>query len=148
MNIAQQSAVIVQNANPLMALSYQNDVLIKRFSKRNNVSLKKSYHLFEEMKKFLIICRMLGESCSPSKDLDEMWHHFILYTRDYKDFCITYLGKFIHHNPTETPVVSSRRSMIELAEKTFGSIDRSLWPSTEKIACNSFCSGDDYCSGD
>ena len=148
MNVMHQNAFVAESVNPLVALSYQNDVLVKRFSKRNNVPLKKAHHLFEEMKKFLIVCRILGEPCSPSKDIDEMWHHFILHTRDYRDFCMTYLGKFIHHNPTEAPVISSRKSMIDLAEKIFGSIDRKLWPSTEKVACDSFCSSDDYCSGD
>ncbi len=32
--------------------------------------------------------------------LDEMWHTFILFTRDYAQFCHRYLGGYIHHAPT------------------------------------------------
>lgn len=32
--------------------------------------------------------------------LDEMWHTFILFTKDYGDFCHEMFGHFIHHLPT------------------------------------------------
>ncbi len=28
-----------------------------------------------------------------------MWHHFLLFTQDYQDFCEEHFGFFIHHNP-------------------------------------------------
>lgn len=32
-------------------------------------------------------------------EIDNMWHTFLLFTRDYADFCERYLGRFIHHVP-------------------------------------------------
>ncbi|MEO8065553.1 MAG: hypothetical protein ABI643_01710 [Candidatus Doudnabacteria bacterium] len=32
--------------------------------------------------------------------LDEYWHTFILHTRDYREFCDSHLGFFIHHSPS------------------------------------------------
>ena len=32
--------------------------------------------------------------------LDEVWHTFILYTKDYSQFCLEYFGRYIHHAPT------------------------------------------------
>ena len=32
--------------------------------------------------------------------IDEMWHTFLLYSKDYYDFCHQYLGRMIHHRPT------------------------------------------------
>ncbi|MDI1351246.1 MAG: hypothetical protein PSV35_00515 [bacterium] len=34
------------------------------------------------------------------KEIDDMWHIFLLFTQDYADFCQTYFAKFIHHRPT------------------------------------------------
>ena len=31
--------------------------------------------------------------------IDEMWHTFILFTRDYHNFCYKYFSRFIHHTP-------------------------------------------------
>ena len=41
----------------------------------------------------------------PSCVADDLWHEFILYTRDYQRFCRKALGGFLHHAPA---VVLSR----------------------------------------
>lgn len=33
-------------------------------------------------------------------EIDDMWHTFILFTREYTDFCNHYFGHYIHHAPT------------------------------------------------
>jgi hypothetical protein len=38
----------------------------------------------------------------PSRIVDEAWHEFILFTRDYQDFCQKVFGQFLHHIPTES----------------------------------------------
>jgi hypothetical protein len=35
----------------------------------------------------------------PSQVADDLWHEFILYTRDYNDFCKKAFGQFLHHTP-------------------------------------------------
>lgn len=35
----------------------------------------------------------------PSTLADEMWHEFLLHTRDYAAFCDTAFGRFVHHVP-------------------------------------------------
>ena len=37
----------------------------------------------------------------PSQVVDIAWHEFILFTRDYRDFCQRGLGRFLHHVPAE-----------------------------------------------
>ncbi len=37
----------------------------------------------------------------PSQVVDELWHEFILFTRDYARFCDKALGRFLHHVPAE-----------------------------------------------
>jgi hypothetical protein len=35
----------------------------------------------------------------PSMLVDDMWHEFLLHTRDYAAFCDAVLGQFLHHEP-------------------------------------------------
>jgi hypothetical protein len=35
----------------------------------------------------------------PSQVVDDLWHEFILYTRDYQSFCKRAFGQFLHHSP-------------------------------------------------
>ena len=35
----------------------------------------------------------------PSQITDDLWHEFILYTRNYDDFCRRAFGRFMHHTP-------------------------------------------------
>jgi hypothetical protein len=35
----------------------------------------------------------------PSQVVDDLWHEFILYTRDYEQFCKRAFGRFMHHTP-------------------------------------------------
>jgi hypothetical protein len=33
------------------------------------------------------------------KEIDDMWHTFLLFTKEYMSFCNYYFNKFIHHEP-------------------------------------------------
>lgn len=35
----------------------------------------------------------------PSQVVDDLWHEFILHTRDYQQFCDKAFGQFLHHTP-------------------------------------------------
>lgn len=35
----------------------------------------------------------------PSQAADELWHEFILHTRNYEQFCRKAFGRFLHHTP-------------------------------------------------
>jgi hypothetical protein len=37
----------------------------------------------------------------PSQVVDVAWHEFILFTRNYREFCRKALGRFLHHTPSE-----------------------------------------------
>jgi hypothetical protein len=38
----------------------------------------------------------------PSQAVDTAWHEFILFTREYQEFCSKALGRFLHHTPAES----------------------------------------------
>ena len=54
-------------------------------------------------KDYFLICHMAkGKMVAmPSEIVDVLWHHFILFTREYESFCKQGLGRFLHHVPTE-----------------------------------------------
>lgn len=81
-------------------LSYQNENILSRFTDMFAVSDSEAEDIFTETKKFLFVCREQGMFI-PDELLivDEMWHNFILFTKDYQHFCATYFGHYIHHLP-------------------------------------------------
>ncbi len=49
------------------------------------------------------------------KEIDDMWHTFLLFTQDYMQFCFDYFGSYIHHAPnTENTVPSGKKYETEL----------------------------------
>lgn len=88
---------------------YKNKAVVERFLETWEVPSDEGNEIFEETKKWLWLSaynKQLGKNritlaISPSiKLLDEMWHTFILFTKDYHDFCQKYFGDYLHHFPT------------------------------------------------
>lgn len=100
-------------------LNYRNDAVIQRFSQEQNLSLAESEECFVEMLRFLIHTNKSNQPCSPSKRVDEMWHTFIIYTKDYRNFCYEYLGQFIDHVPNE---VDTNNSQLKTSTSNFNKI--------------------------
>jgi hypothetical protein len=49
------------------------------------------------------------EVAMPSQVADDLWHEFILYTRDYGRFCNAAFGRFLHHTPAVALREGARR---------------------------------------
>jgi hypothetical protein len=78
---------------------------------------------FTEFKKYISIARIYREQLDmPSKEVDAVWHQFILFTRDYFDFCDRFYGKYFHHSPNipSRPGSSDAGKLAELYNKTYG----------------------------
>lgn len=84
---------------------YQHDGVIRKFRDEWNVDENQALDIFSEMKKFLYISEIgqqkniLIEIDEPTQVIDRMWHHFILFTKDYEIFCNCFFGKMVHHAP-------------------------------------------------
>lgn len=53
--------------------------------------------------RFLSLSFITSESTAPTDYIDNYWHHFILWTRAYTDFCVKIFGNYIHHCPAHSP---------------------------------------------
>ncbi len=106
-------------------LSYRNEAVVARFRKKLAVSDSEAEMLFSDVKRFLWLCSVAGV-ISPPPQIDEGWHHFILFTQDYDDFCRKYFGYFLHHRPSRPDDVSDGgqlvRDTLSAIERHFGSI--------------------------
>lgn len=78
-----------------------------------HLELKDAALVSRGLRQFFIAYLMNGKRfvSMPSQVADELWHEFILYTREYQDFCDKAFGSFLHHTPAA--VLSSDRKRNE-----------------------------------
>jgi hypothetical protein len=91
-------------------LAYRHPAVLRRYRKEHDASQQEAEEVFRETLKWLYLCHRAaadgpdGFDCSISPELEKldwMWHTFLLFTRDYADFCDRSFGTFIHHVPDE-----------------------------------------------
>lgn len=96
-------------------LQYKNPLVIQRFQRNFPKYHDQAETLFTDLLKYLWLCvkydnekrlspddPTLNFNCFMHKEMiiiDEMWHTFILITKEYAAFCDHYFGEFIHHIP-------------------------------------------------
>jgi len=99
--------------------------------------------VFRETLKWLWLGHIHRSDPSPSKPselaiyqplliVDEMWHCFILCTREYAEFCDSHFGSFVHHAPNvgtgaENGDRADFASMISYVIEKLGSDTAKLW---------------------
>lgn len=83
----------------------------------------------------------------PNKAVDEVWHTFLLYTKEYADFCKQLCGYFIHHCPENSVYATSSETSDSLtSELYFRYFGRSVSHYNQQVGdCNS---GDSICQSD
>jgi hypothetical protein len=94
----------VESESLTYALDYQNEAIVRRFLRRYKISIEDANDLFRETKRWLWLCANTPDGVELKINdalymIDEMWHEFIVFTKDYSDFCTSRLGKYIHHIP-------------------------------------------------
>ncbi len=108
-------------------LTYTNPHILKRYEKDYPNNQLKAEEALQELLKFFwlsqqhkleqkiahdnnkafTVLNFQAAIHEEMKEIDDMWHTFLLFTQEYMDFCEHYFGHFIHHSPTtdesETP---------------------------------------------
>jgi hypothetical protein len=61
--------------------------------------------LFREVKRYLFLNRADQSKIweMHSFRIDEVWHQFVLFTRQYMEFCTRYYGVYLPHSPSNAP---------------------------------------------
>ena len=76
--------------------------LLERLEKhRSGFERKDSALVSRGLRQFFVAYLMSGKRyvSMPSQVADDLWHEFILYTREYDAFCRRAFGGFLHHTP-------------------------------------------------
>jgi hypothetical protein len=104
-------------ANISAMLSFEAPYLLDKLMRLGVVeSRQDAQALFHEVIKYIVLCELHPERELPmiSRRVDEVWHQFALFTKQYHQFCAQFIGGFFHHAPNEIkPYVSGsdRRTM-------------------------------------
>lgn len=115
-----------------LALSYENLDIIVKFCNEYNVEQELGEEYFLEVKKFLYLCANTTLTLAPSAEIDKIWHTFILFTKDYRQYCIQCLGKFIDHVPevkkdNTEPKENCLANTINQYKIVFGELNNEVW---------------------
>ncbi len=79
-------------------------LLDKRLAtRRPELSEAQRQAVFVGLNDYFQLCRIAGKRmvAMPSQAVDDAWHEFILFTRQYDKFCQGAFGRFLHHTPAE-----------------------------------------------
>lgn len=120
-------------SKPLLeeVLKYQNRTVVEAFSFSYGVSLEESQKIFTELLKYLwLTSKVMDEEAPKSVGgidpaiaiIDEMWHLFVLHTKDYCEFCIKVMGYFIHHLPTPAGEKANQKRLKDLSESELSAL--------------------------
>ena len=96
-------------------LSYKHPQVIRSYERTFPEEKHRAEELFNDMLKYLWISTKheQDKKSNPADDsldflfvmhqemreIDNMWHNFILYSKDYMEFCHKYFGEYLHHQP-------------------------------------------------
>ena len=101
-----------RRAGYIAAYPYQRQLDKRLAARRPELSEAQRGEVFAALVDYFQICRQAGRRmvAMPSQAVDDAWHEFILFTRQYDKFCTSAFGRFLHHTPAEamsTPTQAS-----------------------------------------
>ena len=103
------------------------DRVIRRIAKDKRIRRRSAERRFTEMLKFLDLCAASSEPIAPPPKVDDAWHVFVLFTREYAGYCERRFGFFLHHDPTETRDQEAYARAYEMVTARFNPPDRRVW---------------------
>lgn len=100
-------------------LAYEHPGVVARFRRDNPQKADRAEILFKDLLRFFWASkrhqhdrRQAPEAAEldfifimdeEMRDIDQMWHVFLLYTEDYMNFCHKYFNEYLHHKPDIVP---------------------------------------------
>lgn len=100
----------ISTKQKMKALQHECPFLIEKLLKEHIVETEEEAQaLFMEVKKYLVLVQVDPQKSWQmySLRIDEVWHQFVLFTREYVDFCSTYFDVYVHHVPSNAPTYES-----------------------------------------
>lgn len=134
-------------------LKYEHPDLIDRLIRELDITKLDAVDLFQDVKRFLYLCAEHEPPHCPPPRIDDAWHEFLLYTREYAVFCRQYFGKFIHHMPISKNAPHrdkcGGKRTVAIAKKIFREPLSENWSRAKysEDPCDGCSGGDSGCCG-
>ncbi len=92
-----------RRAEFIAAYPYRQFLDRRLASRRPELTPSQRELVLDGLRQYFQICRDAGNRlvAMPSQVVDDAWHEFILFTRQYQEFCWRGFGRFLHHTPAE-----------------------------------------------
>jgi hypothetical protein len=106
------SARRLRRAEFIRTYRWPRGLLGKLSDKHPGIVRKDAALVSRGLRQFFIAYLMSGRKhvSMPSQIADDLWHEFILHTREYQDFCKRAFGDFFHHTPAAVLAPAQRAS--------------------------------------
>lgn len=95
---------IERTASDIIAagMSFDMSKVVSRYARDHDVPLEAAAKHERELKRYLILCALHPRANYGMRGpVDDLWHTFIFYTKEYFAFCNAVASKYIHHVPEE-----------------------------------------------
>jgi hypothetical protein len=101
--------------------NYDMWFVAERLERKKSVPHDRIDVAISEFKKYIALIVLGSKGIAMiSKEVDEVWHNFILFTHEYANFCQEVVGEFVHH----VPRTSRDRTILEPGEKFLNAYQR------------------------
>lgn len=110
-------------------LQYKNQRVLNRYKEDFPGNSMSPENALEELLKFFWLSqkhrseikqyprdKTLSFACAMHKEMveiDDMWHTFLLFTKDYMHFCDKYFKEYIHHNPFDKNTTDVEKDFLD-----------------------------------
>jgi len=109
-------------------MKYSQETVLLRYAEIQGVPVHEARYRFDGLKQFLFVCAATPGTHTPSDVVAGMWRSFLLSSREYRQFCHGYLGRFVDHRMLEASPREAYLATRRAAEGVLGRLDEELWP--------------------
>ena len=106
------------------AMAFEMNDIVERYAEDSQIPIDVAKEHEIELKRFLALCAINPQkSYGMAGIIDEIWHTFIFFTKEYFDFCFKVNGNYIHHVPEKKngePNPAPYLEMLKDYERFFG----------------------------
>jgi hypothetical protein len=90
-----------QTSDLAKLLAFPFTPLIERMVDKHGWSEQDALQGFEDLMRFFFLgaAHKWAVPFAPPPKIDEIWHNFLLFTKEYRQFCFSFFGRFIDHMP-------------------------------------------------
>ncbi|NBD33266.1 MAG: hypothetical protein GVY17_09940 [Cyanobacteria bacterium] len=113
---------------------YRSEAAIEYYAREFNLDIDTATEHFEELLKYLCLSATQSEPLTPSDQLDQMWHAFLIQTLDYAKFS-QMLGKVVNHTTMSAPQSGAYSNALKRYQENFGEL-HPVWrsPKLNRVA--------------